>query len=933
MGGGSLGAIAKAHGEVFNQPGQAEAFVQQVEAAPDCWHACCSLVPLLPGIEQMAAELHTWQQQPEQLGPARLAAGRAAAVRACAFLGCPNVGAEGGMVAGQGAGAKRCGGCRSVWYCGPACSRADWKQHKAVCPLLRAEYERQAGAGGHAVKPGHLNPLPPAPVPPSPLLGESQQAPWLHRQPAIAPPAPLPAAAATAAAGAAATSAARAAAMAGVAALQRALEKLEQASAFSGGNRFDKETILIAADLQGAVQAAVQAGELANLSGAQKQALGRSLAAVLSPMATLEQPLAAALRAPLSSPVIYSQLWSAASAAMGGAQLVACLEPLPDNVTATLATGASLLVAAGTPLLAQLAAPASRQALRRLFANDPSQVDRTVVMLVDGLAHVGSALLVQIGRAPPAAPRRALLKGAFAPRRLLPFLAAAAGAVLGAADDPADHLEQAYPSAARLLGYLLVRSDQAKLHSALAADRPVLDRLPSSAPPPCCKPSAQRWQRKACKTLHWSTTSGPRRLMHSSLCAAHLEAMAALVRCTDIEPPSLFDDGHIRRSIGMALAGAPVLSLSSPAWRSLHAPLHQLLRQQELPWWSLSARAAALNQLRFMGAPIKPHVAAALLPSIAALLRECTAAPPPASFDKPLDVFPNMASGSVLSIIHAHGKATGIDQFDALYSQLPPLLQYPETCHSLVSLLPRAVQLAAELLAWKQQPEQLAPARLAAGRAAAVRACAYLGCPNVGAEGGIVAGQGAGAKRCGGCRSVWYCGPACSRADWKQHKAACPLLRAADAPDDNPSFLIVNTGGTAEIKEAGGGTYTLTLTGTPPTAVAFSDRPARTAVTIPVQEVWQRLNASDANPVNAALTYRSGDGDKVTLVEISSAEHNPDEATLTFAVRPLPLDHPAGAALNQTKEALSPGTWSDGVALYVDDITCCLLLQCWCFSD
>ena len=76
---------------------------------------CQRLVALLPTIEQQAAELHAWWQRPEQLVLARLAAGRAAAVRACACLACPNVGAEGGMVAGQGAGTKRCGGCRSVW--------------------------------------------------------------------------------------------------------------------------------------------------------------------------------------------------------------------------------------------------------------------------------------------------------------------------------------------------------------------------------------------------------------------------------------------------------------------------------------------------------------------------------------------------------------------------------------------------------------------------------------------------------------------------------------------------------------------------------------------------------------------------------------------------------------------------------------------------
>ena len=116
MAAGSILAIAKAHDVVRGTPGQAQALAEGLpEGKEDIRPFFQHLLALLPTIEQQAAELHAWQQQPEQLVPARLAAGRAAAVRACAYLACPNMGAEGGMVAGQGAGAKRCGGCRSVW--------------------------------------------------------------------------------------------------------------------------------------------------------------------------------------------------------------------------------------------------------------------------------------------------------------------------------------------------------------------------------------------------------------------------------------------------------------------------------------------------------------------------------------------------------------------------------------------------------------------------------------------------------------------------------------------------------------------------------------------------------------------------------------------------------------------------------------------------
>lgn len=285
--------------------------------------------------------------------------------------------------------------------------------------------------------------------------------------------------------------------MTAVAKLRQALDQLQQASAVAAGGQFDQDAIFTAAD---ALDAA-QAGELLRLGGAPTQALsrcahergaagvtitilldampiyrhcirtrqlgccmlpllpcpphpplhrsqfGRSLAAALAPLASLEQPLQAALRAPLPDRGMYIRLQAAACAVSGGAQLAACcLDPLPAEVAAALAAGASLLVAAGTPLLANLANPAGRQALRRLFPNNRSaRVDRTVKMLADGVANVGNAVLrpapvlVQqlLGQAPLATGRRPLLKGALAPRRLLPFLSATAAAVLAAADDPA----------------------------------------------------------------------------------------------------------------------------------------------------------------------------------------------------------------------------------------------------------------------------------------------------------------------------------------------------------------------------------------------------------------------------------------------------------------------------------------------------------------
>ena len=87
----------------------------------------------------------------------------------------------------------------------------------------------------------------------------------------------------------------------------------------------------------------------------------------------------------------------------------------------------------------------------------------------------------------------------------------------------------------------------------------------------------------------------------------------------------------------------------------------------------------------------------------------------------------------------------------------------------------RSMQPAAELAGLMQQyldqPRCEAERRLAVARTAARRACAYLGCTNVEGEGGAVAGQGAGSKR---CRCAGWLGPAGRPAD--MDSSALPLL-------------------------------------------------------------------------------------------------------------------------------------------------------------
>ncbi|KAI3433879.1 hypothetical protein D9Q98_003681 [Chlorella vulgaris] len=83
---------------------------------------------------EIAALLHREPQPGDGLELAQ-----AAATRKCAYLCCANLAGEGGPAAGQGAGSQRCSKCRVAWYCGTACSHADWRAgHRRVCRALGA---------------------------------------------------------------------------------------------------------------------------------------------------------------------------------------------------------------------------------------------------------------------------------------------------------------------------------------------------------------------------------------------------------------------------------------------------------------------------------------------------------------------------------------------------------------------------------------------------------------------------------------------------------------------------------------------------------------------------------------------------------------------------------------------------------------------------
>ncbi|KAL4433943.1 hypothetical protein ABPG75_000384 [Micractinium tetrahymenae] len=117
----------------------------------------------MPAATEAAAALQAWWDLPTQQQAAQLELGQAAGLRACAFLGCANLQAQGGAGAGRGEGSKRCGGCRSVWYCGTECSHADWPAHRRAtsCWLPGGRRSGQAGCRRRWEEAGESDPLAP----------------------------------------------------------------------------------------------------------------------------------------------------------------------------------------------------------------------------------------------------------------------------------------------------------------------------------------------------------------------------------------------------------------------------------------------------------------------------------------------------------------------------------------------------------------------------------------------------------------------------------------------------------------------------------------------------------------------------------------------------------------------------------------------------
>lgn len=114
------------------------------------------------------------------------------------------------------------------------------------------------------------------------------------------------------------------------------------------------------------------------------------------------------------------------------------------------------------------------------------------------------------------------------------------------------------------------------------------------------------------------------------------------------------------------------------------------------------------------------------------------------------------------------------------------------------------------------------------------------------------------------------------------------LTRSDSGPsaDAVGTYLFVQTAESGTLQEEGGGGYSLVLEGAAPLQTYFTDRPARDAGTMTVDEAIDLLWDSEADPPNAALQTTLGDGTAVTLaVELTDPVYDADAETLSFSAR------------------------------------------------
>lgn len=116
--------------------------------------------------------------------------------------------------------------------------------------------------------------------------------------------------------------------------------------------------------------------------------------------------------------------------------------------------------------------------------------------------------------------------------------------------------------------------------------------------------------------------------------------------------------------------------------------------------------------------------------------------------------------------------------------------------------------------------------------------------------------------------------------------------------------------------------YTLTLVGVAPQTIAFSDRPERVVVQVPMQKFLDGMGFSAENPPNAALEILDADEEEdLAVVELFDPVYDAASQTLQYNVSILEEQDHSYAVFNERADQALPETFG-AVALFIDDCPC-----------
>ncbi|KAL4422493.1 hypothetical protein ABPG75_008690 [Micractinium tetrahymenae] len=644
------------------------------------------------------------------------------------------------------------------WYCGEACSHPDWRQHKLSCRLLlddREERRAHGAAGGSA----------------------------------------------------------------------RGTHTLERAYAFEAVPSLGADPLGLA------LQTFVVHPAIAVL-----------LQAAAAPMAALERPLAAQLRA-AHVPHAALRLYNAAANVVLGGSILASKLGLPAQTVAAVAGAGCLVVGAGAALMESTAAPAFREGMRGMYIDQDAQrtvAARTAIRMLEAAANLHSMRCTSSAH-------WALAGDAFAPRRVLPLLRAVADLLAAIEDDPADDITRAYTAVAHLLGMLLIHPRLNRLQAAIKSNRALTQRLlplllRCLATSAACEGSGgagddgealQRQLRLGAGTA--SALVAPpvvKELMRfmrgsdSDAALAPIRHAAAVLRRLPLQPDAVLQaqqlwNAHYHTSALLSyllrmLPGRPAGPPPPPSVPRPPAVRHAaLVAIHTVP--VLAAATVALPRPNFSLADQPPELLAmaglgpeAIEPSILGATLQlhlfehwqeiflATADAPPMAVRSDLLDWQAAADAALrmIGVPAALAAELAAQPGVQLHGARPELAtQLAQRCFGVASQACTQSPIFLETLSTEQR-RQLAPEAAPAAAALHSRYCRLIHWASAGGPQrfelvgtGLSSGWPSYATRLSSAfltlthhahrSSCSYRGPACSRADWRQHKLSCPVLKAA----------------------------------------------------------------------------------------------------------------------------------------------------------